>query len=117
MIDLPDEHELISFFQTLPSLADPQEPWAYNHVTFRSRSEDDRAEVTFEMSPSYAVVKITWEERGRNRAHLLLDHVGTLSVDSREDRLVMTFEDAVGLGPLRLGLRPHVSLFWDARTE
>jgi hypothetical protein len=112
---MPEPHELIGFFGSEPVLTDEGLPWAYNRVTFSTRVGDDQ--VIFEMEPGSGLVRLFWQQDDQKRLELLLDSVESLTIDDREDNLVLRFTDRLAVGPLRLRLAPRPTLFWDAQSN
>jgi hypothetical protein len=108
---LANELELISALGE-PRLADEGQPWSYNTLTFERASRDDRIEL--EVAPSYGDLRFHWSRDGETVVRLQVSGVEALSVEPEKGReyLVARFPDASRLRPLRIQLRPSVSLFW-----
>ena len=107
---LPEPHELVGLFGSEPRLADRGVPWAYNRLTFSTSLEAD--DVRVEVSPGYGHLSLTWRQGDETRAVLELNNVESLAVEETPPTLVISFEESLPLGSLRLRLGPHVSLFW-----
>ena len=46
MLDLPEHHQLIGFFESEPHLLDPEMAvWEYNELTFNTSRGDDQVQV------------------------------------------------------------------------
>src|SRR5207245_464749 len=108
---IPEPHELIGFFGSVPTVDDEKSPWIYNRVTFSAELGDDR--VIFEVQPDFGRIWLIWRQNNQKRVELLLKSVESLDIDDREGCLVVGFDDRLDLGSLRLRLTPHVSLFWN----
>jgi hypothetical protein len=112
---IPEPHELIGFFGSVPTVEDEKSPWAYNRVTFSAELGNDK--LVFEVQPDFGRIRLVWLQNSKKRVELILKDVESLDVDDREACLVVGFADSLDLGSLRLRLAPHVSLFWNARPN
>lgn len=112
---MPEPNELIGFFGSEPAIADEGIPWVYNRVMFSVGLGIDQ--MTFEVQPSSGLVRLSWQQNSQKRLELLLDSVESLAIDDREACLMVSFEQRLAIGPLRLRLTPRMSLFWDARSN
>lgn len=112
----PHEYELLSLFESEPTLLDPKVPWAYNTLHFETTRGVDH--VICEIEPGYEVVRISWNRDGNEVVHLNLNWVLGLSVEVEDGReaLISHFRDPA-LEPLRLQLRPFVHLGWAPRCD
>jgi hypothetical protein len=112
---MPKQHDLIGFFGSKPALTDDSVPWAYNHLTFSAKSGSDT--LIFEVEPASGEIRLRWLQGDHKAVELLLDSADSLTVDDRENALVVRFDQRLGLGALRLRVAPTVSIFWDARSN
>lgn len=111
-MELPERWELVSFFETEPTLTDPQLPWVYQ-LTFSVEREGKAIEA--EISPGYGQLAVEWKRADvTTRLRLDLNGVERLAVDEHGERaaLVASFVDDSPLHDLRLQLSPHVSVLW-----
>jgi hypothetical protein len=108
---LPDEDELISALGE-PRLRDERQPWTYNTLSFDLVSGEDRVEL--EISPSYGDLSFVWSRDGVTLVTLQASDVQYLSVEHQKAReyVVARFIEASSLRPMRIQVRPSVSLFW-----
>ncbi|MDA1675639.1 hypothetical protein [Bacillus cereus group sp. TH152-1LC] len=67
----PSEIDLLSLFETEPTLLDTSDPFYYNEATYRFSNGDEDFVVI--LSPSYGEVKIKVTKRDSNRLLSLLD--------------------------------------------
>lgn len=110
MLVLPEEFELISFFESEPSLATPDAPWCYNSVRFEVRRDKDT--VVCELEPAYGEMKILWEQDGVPRINCKLNKLANMSVHiaKGDEHMVVT---GLGKNPatiLKLRLKPYVAV-------
>ena len=114
-MELPEPWELISFFESEPSLSDPHLPWFYNRVTFSLERDGDVIEARIE--PSYRLFVLEWKAPdGATRLRLDLTGVDRLAVEEDQACAVLTasFPESSPLYELRLQVRPHVGVSWGA---
>jgi hypothetical protein len=105
---LPEEFELIGFFEVEPKLASPGVPWLYNNVHFVTiRGED---EISCELEPAYGELKLRWKQAGIVRAEVRLNRIESLSVQMNGSEEVL-IANGLGISPstlLKLRLKPVV---------
>jgi hypothetical protein len=108
---LPDEVQLISALGE-PRLADEGRPWSYNTLSFHLASGEDRVEL--ELAPSYGDLRFLWSRDGTTLVALQANRVEDVSVEHEKGReyLVARFAEESRLRPVRIQVRPSVSLFW-----
>jgi hypothetical protein len=114
-MELPQPWELISFFESEPTLLDQGAGWgwAYNRLTFSVEREGDTLKV--ELEPNDYQLRLEWTRAdGTTRLRLSLDGVKRLAVDEHGGRevLVASFADDPLLHDLRLRLSPHINVLW-----
>ena len=106
---LPAAHELIAFFGSEPALADGNLPWAYNQLTFRVTTSDER--LTVVVAAGFENVRLLWEDSKGIRLALDLGGVSELAVREEGRRAVLVVSSAVAhVKPLSLFLIPTVSV-------
>lgn len=113
MEQFPDEHELIQFFEAEPAVLDPDVVWSYNHLEFHTvRGADD---FTVVIEPGYMIVKITWKRAGVELVRVDLERVRSLRLEMSQEceAMILEFDDRVGVGDMRLQLKPQPKLSWD----
>lgn len=110
MLSLPDEYELIGFFECEPQLTSPDVPWSYNRLLFSiSRGIDC---VLCEIEPAYGELKINWQQNGEVRSSIKLNKLESVTVHMSKDdeHMIVT---GLGENPatlLKLRLKPFVSV-------
>ena len=111
MNPFPEQHALISIFETEPRLTDPDLPWSYNSLRFETARGADHIVCTIE--PSYGVLQIQWTRNGAELLDLRLEEVQGLVAERERGRetLVASFRHDK-LPELRLQLKPAAHLFW-----
>jgi hypothetical protein len=107
----PAEYELISLFETEPTLLDSGVPWIYNQVTFETHTGEDHLHC--EIEPSTRQLRVTWTRAGVEIVRLELALVAGLVVETEgvRETLVARFSES-SLHDLRLQVRPHVHVSW-----
>ena len=76
---IPEEHELLSFFEVEPTLLDKNSPYYYNQITYDVHSEGEHVKV--ELSPSYDELIITWKQRDITRFHWKFENIEQFSIE------------------------------------
>ncbi len=111
MLELPDEHELIAFFECEPELSDTEfDSWAYNELRFTTVRESDK--VVVEISAGWGELSISWERDGRQLVWLKLINLEELALEMQRDDelLVATGTHADQNATLILRLKPAVAI-------
>lgn len=110
MLELPEEYELIGFFECEPQLADKQIPWCYNNLIFTLSREQDI--VRCEITPSYGELKLSWKQNGLQRADFQLNHLKGLSVHlgAHDEYMTVTGEGTEPSVIMKLRVKPFVSI-------
>lgn len=110
MLSLPEEYELIGFFEREPELAVPDTPWCYNNLRFYlSRGEDH---LLCEIEPACGELKILWRQGGLIRTSLRLNNLKSMSIHLSKDDEHMIVSDPED-NPhtlLKLRLKPCISI-------
>jgi hypothetical protein len=110
VLSLPEEFELISFFESEPKLADPKIPWVYNNLKFETQRGSDR--LLCEIEPAYGEMKIHWERDGVMLANLELNNLSALTVHIAKGNEYMIV-DGIGDDPatlLKLRTKPFICI-------
>jgi hypothetical protein len=107
---LPEDYELIAFFEVEPVILDPGVPWLYNTLTFLTSR--DEFEVRLQISPSYGHLTLHLKLAGRDLLGLDLQHVDAIRLESRNGDDVL-FVSCEPRSSFALQLKPHVHIFWD----
>ena len=112
MDKIPEQHELISFFECEPTVLDPRVSWAYNHLEFRTtRGCDDFLAI---IEPGYETLKLAWRRDGREIVNLNLERVCRLELEMslRREVMIIGFRPSVGVTELRFQLKPEPHIEW-----
>ena len=114
MDQFPQEHELISVFESEPELLDPDLPWAYNRLTFKTQRGDDH--VVYVIEPASRMVQIEWSRNGDRVVSLDLNSVSSLEIvtESPVEQITAHFSEDGPVHPCVLQLKPAVRLSWGA---
>jgi hypothetical protein len=110
---IPQQHELIGFFESEPELLDASAAWAYNRLTFRTVSDDEQIE--FVLEPANGELRLSWSQRGRSLLDIDLNEVDQISVESERGRETLVAALKGAYGGLRLRLRPQIHVFLSHR--
>ncbi len=116
MDPLPEEWQLLSFFETEPILGDADLPWPYNSLIYDL--ERDADSIHCELRPSYERLWLVWNREGTEILHLDLNWVSGITIETGGDRelLTATFRDTFLL-PLELQLKPSVTVTWGTSAK
>jgi hypothetical protein len=107
MIRLPEDHDLISFFECEPTVLDAGIVWAYNHLEFRTVRGAD--EFLASIEPGYESFGLTWRRDGRELVRLTLDHVSSIEVQMSpaSEQLIVQATRGDVRSEIRLRLKPE----------
>lgn len=113
-IRLPQDWELIGFFEAEPILADKSNDygWQYNTLTFvTGRGED---EVTCTIQPSYGELAIAWARSGKKLVELNTVFAERIRLEKEGDaeRMRVDYLESTKLLELVLQLKPTISITW-----
>ncbi len=111
MLDLPEKHELIGFFECEPELAEPDfDSWTYNELTFTTLRGPDK--VVAKIEAGWGSLSIKWEKAGQRLVWLTLVNLENLAVEMQKDDefLVATGTHADQAVMLKLRLKPAVAI-------
>ncbi len=113
MLELPEEHELIAFFECEPQLADTEVVWAYNDLRFTTVREPDK--VVVEIAAGWGELAIRWEKAGQQLVWLKLINLEKLGVEMQrgDELLVATGTHGDQNATLILRLKPFVSITFE----
>ena len=116
MEPFPEQHDLIALFECEPLLTDKGVPWSYNHLTFTTTRGHDR--IVCEIEPGYHTLKFEWSKSDERLVSLDLNWVAGITTDiqGQTEAMIVTFRDKK-LMPLRIQLKPHVSISWGTNIE
>ena len=116
MEPFPEKWELLSLFETEPTILAPGVPWVYNNLTFETTRGSDRILCLIE--PGYECLNFTWWHNQTKHLALELHWVSGLTVvtGGGNDYLVATFRDQ-HLSQLRLQIRPAIECEWGTTNE
>ena len=108
----PTRLELVTLFESEPSLMDADLSWHHNTVEFRWDHDVDRLDVLIE--PTYGELSVRWLQHGIDRLELKIRHVEGLDVeiDRGHEALVAAVADPATSRRFRLQLKPHVHVLW-----
>ena len=118
MITLPEEHELIGFFECEPELLDSDvKPWCYNEVKFSTvRGED---EIAVKIYASFGEITINWKKSGIQILHMKLIDVQHLTVEMqhRDEFMAVVGSYSNRSMLLKLRLKPLVAIEFEQQCE
>ena len=107
MMQLPEEHDLISFFECEPTVLDSGIAWVYNHLEFRTvRGADEFLAI---IEPGYETFGLTWRREGKELVRLKFEHVGSLRVEMStvSEALIVQARRGDSCSRIRLQLKPE----------
>lgn len=111
MIELPEEHELIGFFECEPELLDTDvKPWLYNEIKFTTKRGDD--EVIVKICASFGEFSISWKKNGNQLITMNLIDLDRVTVEIQQNDEFLTatgmYSDQAVM--LKLRLKPRVEV-------
>ena len=111
MIELPEEHELIGFFESEPELLDTDDiPWVYNEVKFTTKRGED--EVVVKIYASSGEFSVLWKNTDRQLLAMKLIHLEIITVELQHNDEFLTvvgmYSDYAVM--LKLRLKPVVAV-------
>jgi hypothetical protein len=117
MKPFPQEHELLSLFESEPILLDANVPWTYNHLQFTRTIGESTVECVIE--PGYETLQFRWSQRGVEIVALDLHWVAGLTVESDGGReaLVAHFRERSGVSKLCIQFSPHIHISWGTTMD
>ncbi|MBS2101214.1 hypothetical protein [Carboxylicivirga linearis] len=85
MNELPEEFELMSFFEVEPIKADKDSdvPFYYNILTYVIKSDLEKIEII--ISPSYGDIEIFWEQNNILKFNWRFYDIETLKIEKRDN--------------------------------
>jgi hypothetical protein len=113
MDPFPEQWELISLFESEPTLLDPEVPWFYNRVAFVLQRDDERIECDIE--PADHMLDFRWSIQDRTVVRLQLANVVGLVVRQTPESEGLTITTSgAELGSLYIQVSPEVGVIWTA---
>ncbi len=111
LIKLPEEHELIGFFESEPELLDTDDiPWVYNEVKFTTKRGED--EVVVKIYASSGEFSVLWKNTDRQLLAMKLIHLEKITVELQHNDEFLTvvgmYSDYAVM--LKLRLKPVVAV-------
>ena len=116
MTPFPEKHDLLAFFECEPIIKYDDSPWFYNHLTYTINRGEDR--IVCEIEPGDEILKFQWFKNDDRIVCLDLNWVSGLKIETKKESeaMIATFRDK-NLVPLRIQLRPNVSISWGINPE
>jgi len=110
MLQLPDEIDLISFFEVEPTLGSLDTPWEYNSITFEIVRGEDH--VLFHLEPDVGELKFSWLQANIPRTNLKIDGITQISVHlmKNDEFLIASNGDKDPRQLLQIRLKPNISV-------
>ncbi len=117
MNPFPEQHELISLFESEPVLTDAKVPWSHNHLRFTRTIGDSTVECAIE--PGYETLRFHWLQRGVEVMNLDLHWVSGLRAERERGReaMIAHFRKHSGIMPLHIQLAPSIHVSWSTSSE
>jgi hypothetical protein len=112
----PDDLAFLSFFESEPTLLDPNVPWIYNTSSYET--ERDGYLVRLQISPSYSTLKVILAFAGRELAEAEVTAFTDIEIalDSGRETLIARFGECAA-SSLCLTLKPQVRLAMVASSD
>lgn len=111
-MDIPDEYELISIFESNPDfLDDKNTPFYYNTLTYKFTNQNNEKFI-ITISPAYNEFEISVYKNNDLKSNLLLHDVKSLVIlsDNKvESKIMLTYEKSV----FKILLKPEYKLFYN----
>ncbi len=84
MNEIPEEYELMSFFEVEPKKQDSDVPFYYNILTYVIKNDSERIEVN--ISPSYGDIEIFWEQNSILKFNWRFYDIDTLKIEKKDNQ-------------------------------
>ncbi len=112
MKPFPEDHELISAFESEPEILDPDVPWYYNALTFRGEREGIRYRI--QINPANGEIGIELSNSSQTISTLQIDGVTemTAQYNKAESLLIASFDEDDQRRLLKIRLKPHIAIEW-----
>ena len=112
MLELPEEFELISFFECEPTLGAPGVPWVYNSVTFQTERGKNR--IRFHIEPDFGELEFSWSQAGTQRVNLKINNLSSIQIHiAKDNEYLVASSGAVNPHQLlKIRLKPDVAVEW-----
>ncbi|WP_216323067.1 hypothetical protein [Deinococcus aestuarii] len=110
--DFPENHELIWLFESEPEILNPQEPWLFNTITFKTQRNG--LEVVCSILPSYGDLSLRLSLQETEIVAVDFFRIRRSSIRNEKgcEALVVEFGEASDFKTFELQLKPHVHLSW-----
>ena len=109
MNEIPEEFELMSFFENEPKKQDIDVPFYYNLLKYVVTSENERIEVN--ISPSFGDIEIFWEQNNNLKFNWRLYDICSLKIEKKDKQeyLVIKF-NAKNISDCYLWVKPNFKI-------
>ena len=111
MPKIPEEFELLSFFEVEPSKLDedPNFPFFYNSLQYNIVNDSERIEV--HLSPAYGDMEIIWEQQGPLKFNWRVYHIESLQIEKKDglEYLIIKSKDE-NIADCYLWVKPHFKI-------
>nr|WP_315468684.1 hypothetical protein [uncultured Undibacterium sp.] len=111
MISLPENHELIGFFEIEPRIVGPDTiPWEYQELTFVTQRGDD--EVIVIIGASFSEFSISWRRLGKQLIQMTLIQLDSIRIEMQHNDEFLMASGVVAdhTALLKLRLKPEVAI-------
>jgi len=111
VLTLPENHELVGFFEAEPELLDPDiESWAYNELKFIANRGEDT--VSVRISPAFGDITVIWKKSDMQLINLKLTEIKNITVEMQYEDEFLTASSVLSehVILLKLRLKPFVAI-------
>ena len=114
MESLPEEYELLGFFEFEPTNLEPDIPWFYKELNYKSKSSNGFLETKIEAS--YGKVEFKWYQNESLVLHLNLVGISKIEVGNSDSEIApntlrVSFKNS-SIESLNIRIRPFISFIW-----
>jgi hypothetical protein len=109
MNEIPEEYELMSFFEVEPKKRDVEVPFYYNNLTYNIINGSETIDIT--ISPSFADIEIFWIQNNLLKFNWKLNNIKTLKIEKNDGiECMKIIFNSENMSDCLLWIKPHFKI-------